>query len=178
MLVWRLVKGQDRPYSAGDKGASRASRSRGERSWWWPPHGDPLLAVAALEAKTFRPWRGCGGRKLLVIFRSVEPAGGKWRVLTNARSCTEGQAEVASPCTPGPQPLVILLLSCPEANGTGPMAQPCFNGVLLPPLTALPSPDPKGKCQTWRVVHEPGSYMDRVVSFKGANGGSVPVLST
>lgn len=73
-------------------------------SWWQPLHGDPPLAVAALEAKIFRLRRGCGGRKLLVIFRSVGPAAGKWRVLTNARSCARREAGVGSRFTRHPEP--------------------------------------------------------------------------
>lgn len=98
------MKGWARPYGVGEKGPSEASRSRGERSRWQPLHGDPPLAVAALEAKIFRLRRGCGGRKLLVIFRSVGPAAGKWRVLTNARSCARREAGVGSRFGRHPEP--------------------------------------------------------------------------
>lgn len=115
-----------RPYGAGKKRLSRARRSRGERSWWWPPCRDPPLAVAPREAKIFRLRRGCGGRKLLIIFRSMDPSSGKWRVLTNAFSCTgrEGGWAAAlpgipSPC-PLPAPLILPLCQGHRTHGMAP----------------------------------------------------------
>lgn len=45
--------------------------------------------MASREEKTLRLRSGCGGRKLLVIFRGAAPEAGKCTVLTNACSCGE-----------------------------------------------------------------------------------------
>lgn len=69
----RRQAGDAGPYGDGERGLSRASRSRGDRRW----QGQPRLEVASLEAKTLRLRSGCGGRKLSVILRGTGPEAGK-----------------------------------------------------------------------------------------------------
>lgn len=154
-----------RPYGAGEKRLSRARRSRAERSRWWPPCRDAALAVAPREAKILRLRRGCGGRKLLIIFRSVDPSSGKWRVLTNAFSCTgrEGGWAAALPGTPSCCPLSAPFIhSAPLPMAQGLLHSPTPVGALPPPPTALLKPDPL-------VGTEAAPFKDQVLSFKGVH---------
>lgn len=117
--------------------------------------------MAALEAKTFRLWRGCGGRKLLVIFRSVELVAGKWRVLTNAHSCAGEEAGVGGRFTSRPEPPPAceppFVLSCCRWCRT--------HGMALRRRVSSHYPSPLSQNQTWRVSTRGRSLQGSALEF-------------